>query len=83
MLTENRISKWWLALDPVEQYIWWIISFCAMVAAGIGIVVLAAESAYAATLIPFLGAIGVFVIFFMFIVLWLTVRYPSIRKKDS
>lgn len=78
----NFITKWWLSLEPATQYMYWIISFCAMLATGIGLVVLVAGSEYSATLLmPILLGIGMFVIFFLLIVLWLTVRYPHMREK--
>lgn len=76
----NPVSKWWLDLDPTHQYIYWIITFCVMLSVGIGLIVCAVEYGYAATaLIPILGSIGVFFTFFMFVVLWLTIRWPDIR----
>jgi len=80
-IMNNKLTQWWLSLDSSTQYMYWIIAFCAMLATGIALIVVAAESAYAATLlIPMLLGIGIFVLFFMFVVLWLTIRWPHIRK---
>lgn len=78
----TKITTWWLSLEPATQYMYWIISFCAMLSVGIGIIVVVAESAYAATmLLPILLGIGAFVVFFLFIVLWLTIRWPHLREE--
>lgn len=80
----NKITRWWLSLDPTNQYIYWIIAFCAMLTVGIGIIVVAVEHGLAGTIIlPILFSIGAFVIFFLFIVLWLTIRWPNIRNHDN
>ena len=75
-MMDNKITRWWLALDPALQYMYWIISFCAMLSVGIGLVVVAAEYANAATFIlPMLLGIGAFVM--------LTVRWPHLREHDN
>lgn len=77
----KKITSWWMSLEPPTQYMYWIVSFCALLSVGIALVVFAAESAYAhVLLLPMLLGIGAFVIFFMFVVLWLTVRYPHLRN---
>jgi len=80
-MLDNKITRWWLKLEPAVQYITWICTFCLMVFVGIGVVVFMANTGYGlAYLKEFLIGIGLFVSFFMFIVLWLTIRWPKIRE---
>jgi len=80
---DGNITGWWLTLPPAKQYIYWIMAFCAMIAVGIGLVMTVVESAYASTLImPVILGIGALNVFFMVIVLWITIRWPHIRDKE-
>lgn len=81
----NKIKNYWLNLDPTQQYMTWIISFCIMlVACLIGLVTygnLFTIDKNGLTLLM-LG-IGGFIIFFIFVVLYLTVYWPNHYKKNQ
>jgi high-affinity Fe2+/Pb2+ permease len=81
----NKIKKYWLKLDPTQQYMVWIISFCLMlVACLIGLVVY--EHFFTidqSGLMLLMLGIGGFIAFFIFVVLYLTVYWPNHYKKNN
>jgi len=81
-MEDNKIIKWWSELPSPTQYMYWIIAFCAMLATGTALILGAIELGLAQTYIMvILLGIGAFVMFFMFIVLWLTIIWPHFSKK--
>lgn len=84
----RRVNEWWMALEPGEQYMYWIITFCMMLMSGIGIMLGTVGIFIGQSVLPiflFLLAAGIscFVGFFMFVVLFLTIIWPyRYRKQD-
>ena len=76
-LPDNPITEWWLSLDSSDQYMYWIITFCILVAGGMCIIII--MPSIPEVIVPLLFSIGALVIGFMFVVLWLTIRWPHIR----
>ena len=82
-MLNNKVTRWWMNLESPTQYMYWIIAFCAMLAAGIALIVGIVSMGLAETLImPILLGIGAFVLFFMFVVLWLTIYWPTVNKNN-
>jgi hypothetical protein len=80
LMVNNRIVRWWIALEPAVQYITWIAVFCLVVVSGVSIIVLSSNMGIGILYMrQILIGIGVVVSFFVFIVLWLTIRWPKIR----
>ena len=78
----NYISKWWMALDPAQQYMYWIISFIFMLGGGVIFIVALTqlEMMSVAWMIVVGGGIFGFVGFFMLVVLFLTVIWPHLYQ---
>lgn len=82
---DNKITKWWMKLDPTEQYLYWIISFALMLCSAVGILItLTSSSNDIQNLIPLvIAGIAAFVGFFMFVVVFLIIIWPDLYKKNK
>lgn len=76
----KRINKWWMSLEPGEQYMYWIITFCMMLISSIAILLGTAGFITGKSLSVFLfmlvAGVSGFVGLFMIVVLFLTVIWP-------
>jgi len=85
----SKIVNWWMALEPSTQYMYWVITFCAMLTTGTaGLLVLSELGILANVSLGLIamvgGLIGGFIALFMFVVLFFAIFYPMIRKdKDT
>lgn len=77
----KRINNWWMALEPGEQYMYWIIAFCMMLISGVAVLLgslgLLAGNTMSVFLFLVVAGIGGFVGFFMLVVLFLTIIWPN------
>ena len=81
-MVNNRIARWWIALEPAVQYITWISVFCLMVVSGVSLIVIGSNMGIGILYMrQILIGIGVVMAFYVFIVLWLTVRWPKLREQ--
>ena len=84
----KRINEWWMGLEPGEQYMYLIITFCMMLMSGIGILLGVVGIFVGHATLPiflFLLAAGIscFVGFFMIVVIFLTVIWPYHYRKEN
>jgi hypothetical protein len=79
----NKITKWWMKLDPSEQYLYWIISFTLMLSSSVTLLITTTSgSTNLENLLPLIFAgIAAFVGFFMFVVVFLIIIWPHLYKK--
>ena len=77
----KRINNWWMSLEPGEQYMYWIISFCMMLISSVATLLGSLGFLTGNTMSVFLfltvAGIGSFVALFMFVVLFLTIIWPK------
>lgn len=80
-----KINKWWMELNSAVQYIIWICTFCLILLLGcIGIVFMADNNILSPNYIAYsLVGIATFVGFFMTVILYLTIVWPSAKLKKS
>lgn len=84
----KQINKWWMDLDPAEQYMYWIITFCMMLMSGIGAYVasigfIVTSSFLPSILLMAVAAIACFITMFMMVVLFLTCVWPNHYEKST
>jgi len=80
----KKVNKWWMALDPPLQYMYWIIAFIAMLGAMIfGLVWIPHHIPFLLSIeLILIGVIG-FVGLFMAVVIFLAVVWPHLyQDKD-
>jgi uncharacterized PurR-regulated membrane protein YhhQ (DUF165 family) len=84
-MLNNRITNWWMKLDPSEQYLYWIISFTLMLSSAVAMLITyTSNSTNLENFIPFLIAgVTAFVGFFMFVVVFLIIIWPHLYKKNK
>lgn len=81
----SKIVNKWMALEPGEQLMYWVLTMCVLLAGGMAaFFVLADLGAFTSMSIGLVallgGAVGGFLSLFMFVVLFFSVCYPLLRK---
>lgn len=83
----KRINDWWMGLEPGEQYMYWIITFCLMLLSGIailsGTVGMFVGNAITVYLFLLIAGIACFIALFMAVVLFLTVIWPHRYQQET
>ena len=81
-MLNNKITRYWLSLDPAQQYLYWIISLASTMGFSIGFLVMFADEITAGTGYSLLAISGVaaFCLLFLSVVIFLTVIWPHMYK---
>lgn len=81
----NKIHNWWINLDPSEHYLYWIVSFAALLFGLCMLLILGMQyNLLTIKLFPyvFLGILG-FISLFISVVVFLNFIWPNIYKEEQ
>jgi len=83
-MMNNKITNWWFGLHTSSQYLIWISTFCCMIASGVLFLILMMNDIDTVNLLMAVSSGIVFIVgFFTFVILFLTILWPNLKRKKN